>query len=642
MKMHVFGLGLLLLLAVLGCLTNGVVQKPVAPLDERAKHDPKNAEPLWRLIGIKVNPAAPCPKIPGLQGSQLFERDANQKSDPARDRFCLYEGAAFKTRPPLAGLGLSQLAPDAVALSPAVPVPGTSTKPGGRVSPRLAEFFTERSGRGRFSTDVGQSWSPVRLAFLDSEPTVEGMGPQKNSFEHGHFLRLLGARLAGSSVHVTTELALPITKFDAKDPAQTERNWMLGGKVGSFVDLAQAIERAVTTWVSRGRDRERHLVLNLSVGWDGGRFGGLHEQRVADLPAGPQAVYLALENAAREGALIFAAAGNARSGSKTSQGPLLPAAWASRTFRTSSGQEEPLLYAVGGVQADGSPIANARPRGVPELAAYADHVALINEKGEPTSTYTGTSVATAVVSSIAAKLWSEPNSADLSAAGLVKLLKERGQDHGYSADFGLGTPRPNVKEIAYCSTFLGLENCPEERRPEITAFLPRERTTIAPTTHKSPRDCPSETFLALPPSSAPLAGFCPTLAFESHLDDPWVFPQPESDPCVHCAMGPPPRTTAPDGNPWLHVEVASEWCGHETALKSATLEIEETKATGEKATTYLLIGSEFSCKKPIDHSIASAAFPRIAEGGSISARIHWVIDQEKGPTSILSPVLIAR
>ena len=109
-------------------------------------------------------------------------------------------------------------------------------------------------------------------------------------------------------------------------------------------------------------------------------------------------------------------------------------------------------------------------------------------------------------------------------------------------------------------------------------------------------------------------------------------------------MGPPPRTlsTDPDGSPWLHVEVAKEWCKHLTALKSATLEIEETKATGEKVKTYLLIGSEFSCEFPIDLVIASRAFPEITDEGSFTARIHWVIDQKKGPTSILSPVLIAR
>lgn len=654
MKFHVMGLGCLLALAASGCSSFGA-EKPHRPATYPPT-DTRGAYPPWRLIGIKNNPKAPCPEIPGwkvrplfqLHGSSVCTEDDERglgAVEEQMDRFCLYEqGKGPRTIPQASALGLAHLEPDAVAMAPAVQVPGKSGPMGRAIWPQLETHFVEQTTGGSLPKPFPnvQAHRPVRLAFIDSEPASSGLDRKNPYMEHGHFLRLLGYKLAGSSVEITTELALPIVAFNTENPDASDRDLTNGGRVGSFDDLAEAIQRAVIAWQSEGKKYGQKLVLNLSVGWDGKRFGGLTEQRVCDLPAGPQAVYLALEYAAREGALIFAAAGNSRSGPHASSGPLLPAAWARGNIGESGcGKElkQPLLYAVGGVQWDGKPITNARTGGMPSLAAYADHVALRDLDGNPTSTYTGTSVATAVVSSIASRLW--PDDLGTDASAIVEKLP--GVLLDYKADFYRDENAPNVKEVSLCPA--GAPDCPPRVRPNLSAAFDARKP---PVEHRSfqdietPSDCGAGLFFELQTMSSHRA-ICPSKKYDDFWDEPWILPQPESDPCPSCAIG--PRTmlqTGTDGLPpeqMLHIEISEEWqkaADSEAAtLASGTLEVVREEATPR---FFHYVFDPPNPGSALDIKLPGEPF---ASGSTVRASISWEVRQSTKTYSINTPVLIS-
>ena len=84
------------------------------------------------------------------------------------------------------------------------------------------------------------------------------------------------------------------------------------------------------------------------------------------------------------------------------------------------------MYAVGGVRSDDSPLGNARLDAMPPRVAYGEIGGAPSwEPGRYTAFYTGSSVATAVVSSIAAVVWD--SFPDLTPDELMKTLYESGK-----------------------------------------------------------------------------------------------------------------------------------------------------------------------------------------------------------------------
>ena len=641
MKLQHLGLGCLLASAAWGCASYGAgkTYRPTTypPLDTRG------AYPATRLIGIKSDPKARCPKIPGWLERPLFRpsRDGGvclpgEYSDGAliaverkMDAFCLYEaGWGPRAIPQPEALGLVRLEPDAVAMTAAVQIPGKSGPLGRSLGPALENHFTQQVGGGL----PGRRETPsVRLAFLDSEPVNEDAtsGKKNPHMEHGHFLRLLGARLAGPKVEITTRLALPIVKFDAERPEGSVRE-DTGGFIGSFADLAEAIDEEVADWERSG---PKHLVLNLSVGWDGTRFGGLAETRECDLPPGPRAVYLALERAARKGVLIFAAAGNSQSGPNATSGPLLPAAWMRGNVKAESScgdeLEGPLLYAVGGLQANDQPIANARRGGMPDLAAYADHVALTDPNGKVlTSTYTGTSVATAVVSSLAAKIWAEEGGDKASA---VHSLKEQGHPLPYDADFAFRSPGP-VLRIGGCDR--SDASCPKGPL-QIDLGAPKGPFLAAP---KLAEGCPA----AAKESAYPALRLCPNQTLDDRWLFAWVVPQPESDPCPSCAMGPPRRYRLETGMTegfLLRAEIAEEWLKPDVHEVLTTATVEAVSEEGAKTYFTFDVPKEYRTQRQFDIVLTGAA-PMTPQ--PVKATVTWVVRSGAKISSINSPVLILK
>jgi hypothetical protein len=297
-----------------------------------------------------------------------------------------------------------------------------------------------------------------------------------------------------------------------------------GGYLGMQSDLAEAIRSEVDTWWPK-RGSQRHLVLNLSMAWDATLFGGLDAEQVADLRAGTQAVYRALQYAQGFDVLVLAAAGNQKKEPCVNYGPLLPAAWemgAPREESCRQAEEGPLLYAVGGVRADGSPLANARPGGMPRRAAYGE-----------TGLYTGTSVATAVASSIAAVVWDTfPH---LTSRCVMQILDGTELDSGCRLKLQAGKPDDllSMKADFWYGMSSWTEAAPPVRRLTLCTVLEQACSGQPSATCPLRSGCRSH-------SVAPALGrgiATPGAATQGSCQ-PWLYPQPEDDPCPTCE---PPR-----------------------------------------------------------------------------------------------------
>jgi hypothetical protein len=504
--------------------------------------EPSKACADWRWIGIKNKPETPCPSVPGWTVSPLFtaedpkqtykyKYDSTRVPEEVREtipelqRFCVYE---IKNRnkklgelpfPPAVSAELVRFDQDCAGISPS----------GGKdlsaeIWEPLAKHFLSQAGRLGTPPTLDEQ-SRVRLAFLDTQPTGKGVPNRPGNSLHGYTLAHIARHLVCTpesddrcAAEITTRLALPIIKFHSKDRVQSKIDTERGGFFGLQGDLAEAIEQEVNGWQSE--DPERHLVLNLSLAWDGALFGGLDEKQITEMRAGAQAVYQALRYASGYGALVLSAAGNQKNKPCLNSGPLLPAAWEKGhpdEEACNERREAPLLYAVGGVQSNGRPLENARHGGMPRRAAYGENAVVASwNPQEPTGIFTGSSVATAVVSSIAAVVWDLFPTLD--AHEVMSILDRSGDALDFPADFWFGASAPpQVHRLSLCAAL--------RTACEATGSL------RCPLQYPCPSGTPYQLALASPPATtASTGGSC----------QPWLLPQPEDDPCPTC----PPKKQA--------------------------------------------------------------------------------------------------
>jgi hypothetical protein len=440
-------------------------------------------------------------------------------------RFCVYEAESSwrKSAAPFASPrrhGLVRLDRDCAAMS--VAAPGDLTP--ADLEALSAQFFAQ-AGRP-LGMEINNQQG-VRLAFLDTEPTRVGVPAQPGNAKHGYTLAHIAQRLVCSpeqpercAARITTRLALPILNFDAASESGTNIDGSHGGGIGTQMDLADAIYGEVNDWLAalRREDAPRHLVLNLSLGWDPALFGGAKESSIADLQAGTQAVFRALQYAKSLDVLVLAAAGNQRDCCPQTTGPLLPAGWERGTPVDDAHRDAadtPLVYAVGGVDGKGLALSNARPGGMPERAAIGENgvvTAWSAEDKQFSSTwlYTGSSVATAVVSSTAALVWdSFPR---LDSAGVMKTLDDSGAPLSINASFSANGPSSTTvqaRKIAVCTAL--------RHACALNTSLPCPLTG----------DCGGPQIAA--PQMVHVAP--PPLSMACY---PWVVPQPEDPLCPAC------------------------------------------------------------------------------------------------------------
>jgi hypothetical protein len=566
-----------------------------------------------RLIGLKKDSSTPCRNLVGKNSTgwtvtPMFAARDGFTDSRARGlaAFCLYDherNGPIREMPQLTdqelnSLGLSRLDPDYLALARSgegtdvpFPTPGIDSM---LWRPQEAHFL-EQTGQAQLPLATGES-PRVRLAILDTQPTgkraPKTSGQSMHGFTLAHIARHLVCNDNGRcAATIAPELALSVTSFQRQT---VSRDTKRGGYLGTVGDLARAIVLAIAHW-DKDRDpdgkREEHLVLNLSLGWDGALFRGL-EGKVSDMPAPMQAVYRALEYAASRDVLVIAAAGNGRLGPQPGDGPLLPAAWETRV--SPSG---PLVYAAGGVQSDGLPLANARRLGTPPRVAYAEEAVVEGPKAnQPTAIYTGTSVSAAVVSSVAAAVWHfRP---ELDRQELMELLQRSGNDLGRQADFSSpvkGGPVPTVRRISLCPALAsacqrGEGSCPRptklpvcqawdprpvDLRPRLSQMEPNRVLDATQLTRKMEVRGPCSVKQVLFAQKEPEVP-CPIEQLHDIAYRPWTEPQPPDYPCPNCFLirqNPPTGDPAVEPSYELAIGIKSTR-GH--CLKSLDLYLDDT------------------------------------------------------------------
>lgn len=651
MKICRFSLGWMVWFVFGGCaLTAQPGTSVVAPQITIAKPiDTTLAYPFGQFIGIKVDADAECPKITGWQESPLFVElypyYAREPLPKELRRFCRYETKS-RTAPYPTSPALIRIDPDPVVVFPA----GLADD----MRDQLADRFLQQVGRTGVGLPIDDLKRKVRLAFLDTFPTDEAFREIRCAGGHGDFMRRIGRALTCDRdqcmTQITTQLALPIRSLDS--PASVVREKDCGGAMGSISDLATAIHRELDTW--KNWTHEPHLVINLSVAWDGVLFGGLN-QKLCEMPAGPQAVFEALKVARTEGALVIAAVGNDKSGPHAIDGPLLPAAWESVEVVESScstcsdTQEPPLVYAVGGLSANDEPIANARrPGSMPSLAAFADHATVRDGRKPTPSTYTGTSVAAAVASSVAAAVWyTRP---ELDAAGVVEILRRSGEKvERPDSMFG------DVRRVLLCPALKAAcptcvhSCCPQrDREPlvitgRLNAGSPFETPFAAGMVEVvTPPNCmPNRIWRSLEVPVLDERAMCPARIFNDRSSEQWLNPQPGGDPCPNCVEGRPEHFAPGDPAHYLYLEIRNDWDPHlDGKLVSATLEIEGSDGATRAPTSYPLRTPAEGYHASYTATIELPA--RISFPPGYRAYISWTVERDEAEYSIRSPLLNAK
>jgi hypothetical protein len=612
-----------------------------------------------RWIGL-APAGGECPPTDGWQAERLVDLKklpAKAGADKALlhqlglDRFCVYTPTFPFGVPDPPANPTAQM--DRLALS--------SSGLEDTITPILAGHFLGQAGYSTLPLPSAASPS-VRLTFIDSQPTDDEIpAPAPPGSQHGYTLGQLARRLVCSpagacAATVASRRALSFGDFDPRQPLPSQPlSDRQSGHVGLVSELAQAIVDEVVHWQDTG-DR-RHLILNLSLGWDGEILHDIDQRRVSRLDPAVQAVYAALRYARLRGALVIAAAGN-RSGAPTaSQWPLLPAAWEMRRpwpWPFVLGPK--LVYAVGGVDWQGLPLPNYRHGGRPRRVAYGDHAAAEVTGQPPTAIYTGSSVSAAVVSSIAAVIWHlRP---ELTPAEVMKLISRSGDRLETRADvypwrdlwlLDRLLPHPRMQRASLCaavrracgpgarhcrSLTQPLPACPawERQAPELKDLFAAAKKPIDFTEVSTvPRPCNPRARYLITGDVAPVS-FCPTDQFVSAASRRWVLPQPEDDPCPGCTLLP-----KPPGFYTLVMEMGDAWRENHSAadIKGAMLTIDCPR--GDRTTRTYAIPFLF------DPTVGQQTVSTAEAGTSLEgcrAQIDFTVQKEETLMSIQNPVIV--
>lgn len=389
--------------------------------------------PTHRWIGLLLGPATQC-LAPGFSFggtwsvSKLFPGPSGSLPSQLA-RFCIYEWTPnpnTNNAPVISALPNSSL----LRLERDCQVVAPLTTPTAAAAEILESAYDEQIDRPSFpATTVIPN--RVRVAVIDTSADEETSGFATGDAE-SHGLAI------GSLIHQNSCFRDPLgaelgcgafmTSYRALGPETGARPTF-----GFQSEVARAIVRAVRAFLSQSN--QSRLIINLSLGWDA-RYGGLYGLTIR-MPS--LAVWLAVQWAVCEGALVIAAAGNGSSVGGPS-GPMTPASWESeKRLCTGLLAYDPPVFAVGGVDGADDRLGNGRPSGQPRLVAPSTLV--VSDRRDPvtgevigsTPVLTGTSLSAAGVSGVAAMAWSlRP---DLSALSLMDALSTSGPSLGVPADF---------------------------------------------------------------------------------------------------------------------------------------------------------------------------------------------------------------
>jgi hypothetical protein len=384
------------------------------------------AVPPRPFVDVGQKPAATPPprKFDGDATAFCVYKWRNEKTLPTRDDFkkigAIPDGAVVRTR---------DHAPSKIP-----DLPDTVSGPLLKTFAKVARGIDPSRWQALAKAHLDRPSRPVKVAVIDATP--KDLNTPDHSLHGFSVSRVIGSLLcrdvnsAECAGRVRPYLALPMVG------PRTE-NFQTGGRFGTFFQLYDALAQALRDW----RPNDEHLVINLSLGWD--------PIKTDDDDARVRRVKVLLERASCMGALIVAGAGSPTG----TDGPVEPGAF--EEFRAPDARRcmelkvqplsppppkgspslqrvaaipsayTPLLYAVGAVDAHDQRLMSARRWGQPRLAAFGLDVMVPGPRGSRyTPPLTGTSIATAIVSGVAAAAWSV--APDLDAAAIMELVYRGG------------------------------------------------------------------------------------------------------------------------------------------------------------------------------------------------------------------------
>jgi subtilisin family serine protease len=338
-------------------------------------------------------------------------------------------------------------------------------------------------------------------------------------------------------VDVRNYLGLPLLRDSIntfQDRAVIRRDTEHGGGFGAKGDIARAIVQAVDA-----APADTPLVINLSVAYD--TDVPMASLRPAVNDHSNNVVLEALQYARCHGALIFAAAGNGPVPADPTQRAAFPARWTglnapdTATCRTRYGfshlanATQPLLYAVSAVDFGRKPLMTTRGLGQSVLAALGFAVVRKDPNGSYTRTLSGTSMATANASAIAAAYWSHlPDPWKISPDRIVREL--------YAASLPPISETPDFRpfRVRTAPQFFG------NTRELTLCSIAQAGTTLATCVDSGfASTVPDGTLPDLPDNAA--TGELLPLADPPFGVDPWQIPyfrpQPDGEPaCESCSI----------------------------------------------------------------------------------------------------------
>lgn len=561
----------------------GYGQSPPAPRLEcppitRPAEDPCPC-PAWRWIGV-LDPAAVkkgkgCPQLPGWEVRPLFAKpDPRAKDVPEGLRpFCLYEhpgaGEDLTLKRPRE---LASIERDCMAVLPQ----GSALTD--VALPQLEAYFLGQAGGFELSVSPPPGGAPsVRLGLLDTAPTAQDpAGDPRNHSPHGYTLANMAKKLTctvsgACAAKVTAQLALPWVVYEPTSRALSFRDEVHGGLIGMIGELAQAIRDEVVAWQTD--DPFKSLVLNLSVAWNPVFGGGENQPDVDDMGPAVQAVHAALVDALCRGVPAVAAAGNRTwdPDDGSDAGPLLPAGWErlpaptaqectdalrpSAPVALGSSAYRSLVSAVGGVDASGRSLRNARPGAEPRLVAFGDHAVVSGKEGKPTAMLTGSSVSTLVAASALSWVRSDlPQSAVFDA---IDRLYRSGADSGRVAVLSLETTASASGNAAVAPSVRRLFTAKSAANPDWIA-PPVPPLTLGVAAYRNFATAPRRKL-------AELTAIAPVAPRRNTNFGAMTGPQPGSDPCSGCGFGPPATSSGT-----LYLEIDPDYIGE---LSSPALQV---------------------------------------------------------------------
>ncbi|MBZ5712896.1 S8 family serine peptidase [Nannocystis pusilla] len=543
------------------------------------------AKQVWRRYVALVDktPADPCPTASaGWTGERLFRRGSvaallGDKGvlPPALERFCLYTwgGKSPPAAPPAFpgpdGVKVVRVDADREVVVPQAPYLGGDRD----VRTRLANVFLQAAGAAPGGA-VGPSMhadkeGPARVAVIDTvgfdeAGRIDYAGAAARE-RHG----LAVAEVIAAVRCPNGEAGCRGQQFHAQAfpyVAASPQPQPGGGPLASMASLAHATAEALVRW-SRGDMRTSPLILNFSVAWDP-RFGDaltapgqeaahtdLLATASAGVPATVQAVHTVMVYATCLDVLAIAAAGNNTGAACEQQGLMAPASWerypapdrarcealfgALPPWRPGdpaiAAPKRSLVYGAGGVDAADRPIPVARPGGSsPRVLAALQAVAGAGTR--QTDAWTGTSIAAASLSALAAQVWSHHRT--LTSHQVLAVLDAGGQLTASPTKERVLRLRAHTAFAHLCTLRYPGVACPNPyappTMPAAIAWPPQLiSASVGPTQalacSTSTVRCGAGTF-ARHDCGATAAAASPPPA------EPWVRPQPDMPLCPVCPV----------------------------------------------------------------------------------------------------------